>query len=119
MAEGIIKDIRGASIDLTPILELLERLVTSWHPTEIWLFGSRARGEAMTSSDWDLLVVVPDEVSEVDDHLTVWRLKRGFDIPSDLFACRASEFAEDRDTPNTIAYEATHRGVSIYAAGRL
>ena len=114
MLARVIKDVRGSQIELTPISALLDRLTAAWHPTAVWLFGSRARGEATPTSDWDLLIVVPDEVSEVDDPLAAWRLKKDFNVPSDLFPCRASEFAEDRNTPNTIAYEAAHGGVLIY-----
>ena len=36
-----------------------DRLVVSLQPEAIWLFGSRARGEAGPDSEWDLLVIVP------------------------------------------------------------
>jgi predicted nucleotidyltransferase len=41
--------------------ELVKRLVARYEPEQIWLFGSRARGDARDDSDWDLLVVVPDD----------------------------------------------------------
>lgn len=41
--------------------ELLRRLVARYEPVQVWLFGSRARGDATEASDWDLLVVVPDD----------------------------------------------------------
>lgn len=43
--------------------ELLRRLVALYEPEQVWLFGSRARGDARDDSDWDLLVVVPDDAS--------------------------------------------------------
>jgi predicted nucleotidyltransferase len=30
--------------------------------SEIWFYGSRARGKHRGDSDWDILVVVPDEI---------------------------------------------------------
>ena len=43
-----------------PILaEIVRRLVEALQPERIYLFGSRARGDAGADSDYDLMVVVP------------------------------------------------------------
>ena len=109
------RDARGAPIDLHPVQSLLDRIVSSWHPREIWLFGSRARGTAAANSDWDLLVVVPDELAPVgfDDPMAVWNVKQGAGVRADVLVCRASEFDEDRETHNTIAYDAAVEGVRL------
>jgi len=39
---------------------ILERLIDAYQPERIYLFGSKARGDAGPDSDFDLLVVVPD-----------------------------------------------------------
>ncbi len=111
-------DARGAPIDLRPVQPLLDRIVASWHPREIWLFGSRARGTAAADSDWDLLVVVPDDLAPIgfDDPMTVWKVKQGTSVRADVLVCRASEFDEDRTTHNTIAYDATVEGVRVSRA---
>ena len=44
------------------LVEITRRLVDSYEPERIYLFGSRARGTAGADSDYDLLVVVPDNV---------------------------------------------------------
>lgn len=108
------KDIHGREIDLGLVESLLDRIIRTWRPVGIWLFGSRARGEADAASDWDLLVVVPDDLPDVDDPLAGWTLRRDSGVRSDLLLCRARDFEEDRDTPNTVAFEATHGGVLIY-----
>lgn len=41
--------------------EVVARLVEAYQPERIYLFGSKARGEAGVDSDYDLLVVVPDD----------------------------------------------------------
>jgi hypothetical protein len=43
-----------------------------------------------------------------------YKLKRETRTRADVILCPVSEFAEDRNTPNTLAYEAAHHGVSIY-----
>ena len=44
-----------------PVLnEIVERLVATYRPEAVYLFGSHARDGAGADSDYDLLVVVPD-----------------------------------------------------------
>lgn len=93
---------------------MLDRIIVEFRPVEIRLFGSRARGVAHTTSDWDLFVVVPDDLPAADDPLAGYRLRRETRTRADVVLCPASEFQEDRDTPNTLAYEVAHFGVSIY-----
>lgn len=40
--------------------EVVRRLVATYRPERIYLFGSHARGDSGADSDYDLLVVVPD-----------------------------------------------------------
>src|SRR5262245_61841842 len=106
----------AGSIDISPIQPILARVIQRWRPLQIWLFGSRVRGDARIDSDWDLLAVVADcpEPADFDDPMTVWRVKREPAVPSDLFVWRVSDFIEDRDVPNTLAYSASHEGVLVY-----
>ena len=44
-----------------PLLaEIVRRLVAAYQPERIYLFGSKARGDAGPDSDYDIMVVVPD-----------------------------------------------------------
>ena len=43
----------------TVITKMVERIVESFQPVKIILFGSHARGTAHTESDVDLMVVMP------------------------------------------------------------
>lgn len=45
-----------------PVLhEIVSRLVEAYQPDRIYLFGSVARGDAGPDSDYDLLLIVPDD----------------------------------------------------------
>ncbi len=45
-----------------PVLtEVVRRLVEAYRPERIYLFGSVARGEAGPDSDYDIMVIVPDD----------------------------------------------------------
>jgi len=41
--------------------EVVRRLVAAFRPERIYLFGSAARGEACSDSDYDLVVIVADD----------------------------------------------------------
>lgn len=110
----VAKDVQGADVDVRPIGLLLDRIISEFRPFEIRLFGSRARGSADALSDWDLFVIVPDDLAAVDDVFAGYRLRREMRIRADIILCPLAEFLEDRDTPNTLAYEAAHHGATIY-----
>jgi len=49
-------------LDSDPVLgEIVRRLVEAYQPERIYLFGSKARGDASPDSDYDLMVVVPND----------------------------------------------------------
>jgi excisionase family DNA binding protein len=45
------------------LAEIVRRLVDAYRPERIYLFGSKARGDAGADSDYDLLLVVPDDAT--------------------------------------------------------
>ena len=96
---------------------LLTRLVELWHPQEIWLFGSRARGTARPESDWDILLVLPDQASEemLDPH-QAWLRVRDLRIPTDILSMRRSEFEEQRRLFGSLAHLVVRDGAKINAA---
>ncbi len=111
----VVVSARGKTIDVSPIANLLSLIVEDCAPKQVWLFGSRARGTAGPESDWDLLVVVPDDTEENRfDPLFAWQFHERARIRADVILCRWSEFREDCTTPNTLVYEAYHDGVLIY-----
>jgi len=63
-----------------PLLaEIVRRLVKTFAPERIYLFGSTARGDAGPDSDYDLLVVVPDETPRERR-----RVRRGYEALAGL-----------------------------------
>ena len=109
------RDAQGRDIDVEPVRLLLERLIETWRPEQIFLFGSRARGQAVAASDWDLFAIVPDDLPDDElGPLASWRLRRETRTRADVFPCHASEFRGDRDTPNTLAFDVAREGVLLY-----
>lgn len=102
-------------VDVAVIRRLLDRILARWNPQQVWLFGSRARGDATPDSDWDLFVVVDDltEDEELDPGVGR-RLRRECGVRADVIPWRASEFAEFRNTPNTLAFSVASDGVLLH-----
>ena len=77
-------DLSGASRG--PILdEVVSRLVPIYHPERIYLFGSAARGETGPDSDYDVLVIVPDQTPpelqrSAPAYEALWGLKAAVDV---------------------------------------
>lgn len=75
-----------AVFDKDPILaEIVRRLIETLHPERIYLFGSRARGDAGADSDYDLMVVVPHLTEPAyrlaqQAHSVLWGLGTAADI---------------------------------------
>ena len=50
-------------VNSTALAEKVRRLVETYRPERINLFGSVARGDASPDNDYDIIVVLPDEAS--------------------------------------------------------
>lgn len=94
---------------------LRDRLVASLRPKAIWLFGSRARGDARPDSDFDLLVVLPDGLppaayrpERVSEPIVACGL--GYDV----VPCSQAEFLRQRERPGSLINRAVGEGRPIY-----
>lgn len=95
--------------------KLLDRIIPALAPEAVYLIGSRARGEALPDSDYDLLVVVPDDTPREKTLLTAtYRLARGTGVPAEIIACRRSWFERSRNQVGTLGYKATREGVLVH-----
>jgi uncharacterized protein len=68
--------------------EIIGRLVVAYEPALIYLFGSRARGDAGGDSDYDLLVVVPDDAPPQRRRSRLaYQALRGTGTAADVLVC--------------------------------
>lgn len=94
---------------------LCNRLAIALQPEAIYLFGSRARGDHRADSDFDLLVVFPDDRGDsADDDHALYQPLAGSGLTVDAIPCAASTFAAEKDEPGTLAYAAHHQGRLVY-----
>ncbi|SDB22496.1 nucleotidyltransferase domain-containing protein [Belnapia rosea] len=81
---------------------------------EVWVFGSRARGDHRPDSDWDLLLILPDDLPEDgDEAVRLWRLSREVGLAADIVAVRETDAREARAVQSTLMYEVGLEGVRI------
>ena len=94
-----------------PVLaEAVRRLVEAYRPERVYLFGSVARSDAGPDSDYDLLVVVPDDApQERRRSRLAYEALRGTGTAADVLVCTSSYFEDRRSLeaslPGTILCE--------------
>ncbi len=75
------------------LAEIVRRLVVAYQPERIYLFGSVARGDTGPDSDYDLLVVVPDDAPpERRDGGLAYRALWGVGTAVDAVVCTSRWF---------------------------
>lgn len=109
------KNKRPTAVD--PLSAVVHRLVQSLGPERIYLFGSRARGEASEDSDYDILVVVAQ--SQKPRYMraqTAYQALAGVGVPVDVLVLTREEF--ERELPVLASLPATvvREGRLLYAA---
>ena len=116
MATQVASDI----IDREPILgEIVRRLVDAYSPLRIYLFGSKARGEDGPDSDYDLMVVVPDDAPvELQQSRRAYEALWGFGTATDVLVCTDSFFRNRSRVPASMPATVLREGKLIYAVQR-
>lgn len=94
---------------------LLRNIVTQLNPQRVIVFGSQATGNTHEDSDWDLLIVVDDDIPRERLHWrAIYDLRRDICAAIDLIPYRASRFRDDEDLVGTLAWIAVNEGVVVY-----
>ncbi len=97
------------------IKEATKRLVETFQPQRIILFGSSARGTADEYSDIDLLVICPFQKNRVRLMGEMDRVLEGLNLPRDIVILTPEEFEIEKEMPGTIARCAWKEGRLLYA----
>jgi len=98
------------------ISTIIERLSDFKEIERIILFGSQARGEALSKSDIDLIVLT----NSFEDRFEVSRRLRKrlleIEYAFDIIVMTTKEFELDKNIPGTISRYASREGQILYAA---
>ena len=97
------------------IARMVTRIVKRFHPQQVILFGSHARGEAGPDSDVDLLVVMDYEGTARDQGLEIMVALHDILIPKDIIVTSPKDFAWRKDVVGTIEWPASREGKVLYA----
>lgn len=99
------------------LIELVKnKLVETYSPVSIYLFGSYAWGKPDEESDLDLLIIVNEYGEQrykmlVEGHKALSRLR----LSKDLLLYSKAEFDERSQDITTLCYKIKREGVQIYA----
>ena len=101
-----------------PLLaQIVERLVDSYHPEQIYLFGSVARGDATLDSDYDLMIVVPNHAAPNQCHPDLaYRAVRGLERSGDFLVWTREAFQKRLHIKSSLPATVLREGKLLYAS---
>lgn len=91
--------------DAEILAEAVRRIDAHCHPEQVYLFGSRARGEARADSDFDLAVVVAHLDNKFRLEASLYGAVRGLHAAFDILAMDTAHWAKWSVVP--VAFEHT------------
>ena len=97
--------------------EVVRRLIEAYAPERIYLFGSQARDEAGPDSDFDLLLVVPDEVpADRKRSRLAYEVLWGTGMSVDVLVWPKSRFDARVHLPASLPGTVVREGTLLHAA---
>jgi predicted nucleotidyltransferase len=104
------------SADDPAVAEILRRLVPAYDPERVYLFGSAARGDSDPGSDYDLVLVVPDDASP--ERLRSRRAYEelwGLGVAVDVLVWRRTSFDRRAHVRTSLPAAVLREGVLLHA----
>lgn len=99
-----------------PIVRLLAERLALLHPKALYLFGSRARGQADAASDYDVLVLVDGPVDRVRFlEREAYRVLDDVEAPVDVVVMTADHFERRRGVAASFAATVAREGLALHA----
>lgn len=99
------------------LLKIIERIVSAYHPTRLYLFGSQAAGNQNEDSDYDVVILVDDSAkSEFKSPTLAYKSLSGIQAAVDVLVWTEQEFQKRLHIPNSLPYKVVNEGVLLHAA---
>lgn len=96
---------------------IVEKLVSVYAPLKVYLFGSMARGDAGPDSDYDILLVVPDDAGS--DHRgsrLAYQVLWDTGVAADVVVLTESYFASRSRAVTSLPATVLREGKLLHAA---
>ena len=101
--------------DETDVLnEMVRRLVDIIHPDKVILFGSRARAEHRSGSDFDLLIIAESELPRHSRSAELYGALKDIIVPTDIIVYTPGEVEEWSHVPQAFVTTAVREGRVLY-----
>lgn len=96
------------------LTEMVDRIVQSFRPEKVILFGSLSRGDAGQDSDIDLLVVTQVRGSRRKMAIEMRMALTDITVPKDIVILTREEMEAFRNVVGHVAYAALREGKVLY-----
>ena len=101
-------------VDAELLDEIVQRIVSTFHPERIILFGSRARGEARPDSDVDLLVIADSSKPRHQRAAPLYGAVSDILVPMDILVYTPREVEEWSEVSQAFVTTAVREGKVLY-----
>lgn len=99
---------------MSPLDEVISRIVDTAHPEKIVLFGSRARGDYRSDSDVDLLIIQKSSEPRYRRSIKIRKAITGLLPSKDIVVYTPEEVVEWENVPNSFVSTALSEGKILY-----
>ena len=102
--------------DDAKLTEVVRRLIDAFRPEGIYLFGSKARGDEGADSDYDLMVIIPDDAPpERRRSRLAYQTLRGTRLAADVLVWPRQNFDSRLHLPASLPATIIREGRLLYA----
>ena len=93
---------------------ILDKLIPEFNPVKIYLFGSRAAGNAKPDSDYDLFLIIKEsKLSRHERMVKALKLLWGCGVSADVFIYTEEEFNDWKDEFSSIPHTVATEGLEL------
>ena len=103
--------------DVRALAAIVDRLIVAYEPQRVYLFGSKARGDDGPDSDFDLLLIVPDDAQpERKRSRLAYQVLRGTGTAADVGVWTQERFESRLHVRASLPATVVREGKLLHAA---
>ncbi|MEX2154741.1 MAG: nucleotidyltransferase domain-containing protein [Gemmatimonadaceae bacterium] len=98
---------------------IVDAILGHSRPELIFLFGSRARGDAREDSDYDILLVLPDGADAERERRGVWDALRAMNVSADVLVSGVSDYQRWQHDAGFLDWLVAREGLLLFTSGKV